>query len=132
MRLLQDDRYDFNAVAAGEEDLEMFFHRVNNAFVHQMALSLRQEDVHHLCNLRAKESDLQCQIRALCIRCLPAEIDYGLVDFLGVSLTPQRYGTSMNGELHEDQVMLFAHEALRRSVMHLEYWASTFPHNGSG
>lgn len=121
------------ALALSERDLFYLFHRVNNAFIHRLELNFSQENLLVLNYLRAKSSDLQCQVKALCVEALRERIDYALVDFLGV-LKPQIFEvrihdmrhtiTEAKFDLHEDYATLVAHNALRANVAHLVYKVS--------
>lgn len=109
-----------NVEATTEADLETFFHRVNNAFIHELEFGgFCQESHRRLCRFLATANSLQCQIGALRIEVSKEGIDYALIEFLGVHLKPHTYEVSMIGKLREDYVMLFTHEALRGSVRHL-------------
>lgn len=74
-----------------EENREMLFHRINNAFIHRFMPSFRQDDLPLLYDLRANADDLHCQINALRIKDLEETIHYALIDFMGVfSRVPSR------------------------------------------
>ncbi|KAH7714033.1 hypothetical protein AAVH_18606 [Aphelenchoides avenae] len=108
--------------ASSEQDLEKLFHRVNNAFIRVLEFSFCPEDLAPLNYLRTKVGELQCQIRSLRIRASTAEIDYAVVDFLGVHLKPQVYHFSTyRPRFEEASAMLFARNSLRDCVAHLEY-----------
>lgn len=108
-------------LAPDAADLETLFHRVKNAFIHRLEFNFLQENVHHLHYLRSKADNLHCRIGSLRIQGSAVEIDYDVVDFLGVHLKPQIYAISMLGQLREEYVTLFAHTAMRASVKHLAY-----------
>ncbi|KAH7673225.1 hypothetical protein AAVH_42295, partial [Aphelenchoides avenae] len=105
-----------------EEELEMFFHFANNAFIYRLTPSFRPENLPFPYYLRANVKNLQCQVGALhIVKATEEVIDYALVDFLGSHLKPRIYETSIAGELPEDYAMLFAHKALRGNLTHLLY-----------
>ncbi|KAH7712783.1 hypothetical protein AAVH_19857, partial [Aphelenchoides avenae] len=104
-----------------DEDVEVLFHCVNNAFIYRLTLDFRPENLPFFAYLRANANELQCQVGALIIICFEAGIDYALIDFVGVHLKPQVYKMSMANEFREDYAMLIAHNALRGSVTQLDY-----------
>ncbi|KAH7711667.1 hypothetical protein AAVH_21024, partial [Aphelenchoides avenae] len=101
---------------------EGLFLHANNAFVHRLALSFDRERLLPLYYLHANASELQCHIGALFVEASDEEIDFALVDFLGICLKPQVYEASTDGELCEEQAMLFTRNALRQHITHLVYW----------
>lgn len=109
--------------AATEQDLEMLFRRVNNAFIHRLTLSFHRMDLALPYYLRTNADELQCHVRILRIEGVAEAIDAALVDFLGVQMKPKVYETQM-WNLHEDYIMLFTHDALRGSIAHLAYEVS--------
>lgn len=125
---LFNDVDDAMVGASGEEDLQMIFRRVNNAFVHRLALSFRSENLPFLYHLRANSNDLQCRVKALHIENVDnaAEIDYTLVGFLGVHLKPRVYEMSTwAASVKEAFVTLFANNAFGGNMKHLVYEVST-------
>lgn len=125
------DQSDNNKVSMpGEWDLEMLFHQINNAFINSLSVSFLPEDRLLPFYLRANADVLHCKVGVLHVNGLPEgkadDIDYALIDFLGVSLKPQAYETSMTGELREDYAMLFTYDALRGNVKHVAYWVSMY------
>ncbi|KAH7712794.1 hypothetical protein AAVH_19868, partial [Aphelenchoides avenae] len=105
-----------------DQDLQTLFYRVNNAFIQRFTLSFRRENRAFPYYIRAKANDLHCKVDALRVEGEGnAEIDYVLVSFLGLHLKPQVYETWMLRELHEDYIMLFAHDSFRRIVTSLVY-----------
>lgn len=115
---------------ATEQDLETLYRRVNNAFVDRLELSFHPEDSILLYHLRASASHLQCQIGALRVQAKSVEIDYLLVDFVGVHLKPKAYEMSVWSEDDiEEYERLYTHNALRGNVTHLAYDVSTFLFN---
>lgn len=49
----------------GERNLEVLFHRVNNAFIRRMTLALSRHDLRLPYYLQANADELQCQVGAL-------------------------------------------------------------------
>lgn len=84
IQLLEDELYAdmIHVTAPGEQELETIFYRVNNAFVHRLALSFLREDIPVPYYLRANANELQCQIGVLCTEETYEAVDYTLVDFL--------------------------------------------------
>lgn len=127
IRLLEEDDNAEVVVGQTQQYMEIVFRRVNNAFVRRLTLSFDRAHLPPLNHLRANAKKLQCHIRALRIESTEAAIDYALVDFLGAHLKPQAYEVSKTGELRENHVKLFKHDALRDKVKHLVYEASKCP-----
>ncbi|KAH7712431.1 hypothetical protein AAVH_20235, partial [Aphelenchoides avenae] len=119
IRLLEEDDNAEVVVGQTQQYMEIVFRRVNNAFVRRLTLSFDRAHLPPLNHLRANAKKLQCHIRALRIESTEAAIDYALVDFLGAHLKPQAYEVSKTGELRENHVKLFKHDALRDKVKHL-------------
>lgn len=129
IRLMKDQyvhHFD-STLATGEQDPEMLYHRINNAFIERLALSFRQRALCHLKYLRANAEDIQCKIGTLRIDGCAAAVDYALIDFLGGHLKPKIYETWMYDLLRRDYATLFAHNALRGKVTHLVYEVSNNP-----
>lgn len=126
IRLLEEDRHWLDAAAPGEQELELLFHRVNNAFVYRLRLSFCREVLPLPYYLRANADDLQCRLGTLQIAATAVRVDYALVDFLGVKLQPRTYDmyTYTGVSCADEYVTLFAHDALRGSVKHLVYSVS--------
>lgn len=110
-----------DSAARGEDDVDMLFHRVDNAYVYRWTISFRRVDLWRLYRLREKANDLQCQIEILRILDITDAIDYALVDFLGVHLKPRVYNLSTSGQLRQDYATLFKHDSLRGNLKHLHY-----------
>lgn len=110
-----------------ELDVHEVFHRVNDSFIRRLELIFAPEDLVAAFHLQANANDLQCQIEALCVVDSEEEIDYVLVDFLGIHLKPQVYEASTAVELFEDCALLFTHNALRGNVKHVIYRVSRGP-----
>lgn len=108
--------------ARDEQDREELFHRINNAFVRRLTLSFYRAELLYLDYLRANANNLQCQIRRLHIEDSGKDIDYALLDFLGVHLKPQIYEATILFAHREDIIMLFTRTALRDTVRHVVYW----------
>lgn len=127
------ERSGFHSLNDGPQ-VEEFFHCINNCFVDRLTLSFRPNTHPFLYYLRARANDLQCHIRALHLEYFiwendvrEEEIDYALVDFLGVHLKPNVFEMSAHYECCEDNAMLFTHGALRENVKHLAYKVSEAP-----
>lgn len=120
---LLEDVGGINVETMAGADLEVIVHRVNNAYIHRLEFSC-QENLHRLCHALAEVDNLQCWTGTPRIEVwVNDRFDLALIVFLGL-LKPQAYETSMVGELREDYVMLFVHNALRNSVSHLLYEVS--------
>lgn len=104
-----------------QQDLELLFHGLNNAFVDRLTTCFHREDLSLLHCLRTKANDLQCRIRMLYIEDTLEKVDYALVDFLGLHLRPQICKLEMAREVREDYATLLAYGALRDSVTRWEY-----------
>ncbi|KAH7716288.1 hypothetical protein AAVH_16287 [Aphelenchoides avenae] len=104
-----------------ERNFETLFHRVNNAFIHQLTLNFFRECLRLPYYLLANSTELQCKIRTLQVDALDNDIDYALVDFIGVHLKPQVYEAWVDVGTNEEYVMLFARNAVRGNVKYLEY-----------
>lgn len=112
---LDDEEEDEAEEEMGEQELQMRLNRVNNAFVRQLTLSFRLEDLALLRYLRANAGNMQCRIGTVRL-----DGQKAAVDFLGVHLKPQICKTGLF-EHREDYAMLIAHNALRGNVKHFVY-----------
>lgn len=110
--------------AADEQNREMLFHRINNAFIHRFIPGFRQNDLPFLYYLRANAADLQCQVNALRLTDLEEKIDYALVGFLSEHLQPQTLETLMYRDPRDDYAKLLTHGTLRGRLVHLVYEVS--------
>lgn len=129
--LTDDTEQPLVTLLSDEQGMEMLFIRINNAFIHRLTASFRQENLPLLNYLRGNADKLQCRIRVLHIDGTAERIDDGVVLFLGVHLQPQVYETTVAFELREDYAMLFAHDALRGNIKHLAYKVSKSPRSAA-
>lgn len=121
-----------------ERDLDVLFHRFNNAFIQELSLRFDGESLRLPYYLKARANDLQCLIRSLHVGATEHGIDYGVVDFVGAHLKPEIYETKMvdrnlpdyDSVLTQDYIMLFSRNALRGNVTHLEYEVRILHRNG--
>lgn len=127
LRLQEEDIYEFKVVETREQDEDVLFHLLNNAFVDRLTLTFPPEHRKHdalLYSLRTNANDLQCQIGTLRIEDLEEEVDYSLIEFLCVSLKPHTWETWVAGNLREDHAKLFALDGPRSTIEDLVFRVS--------
>ncbi|KAH7694712.1 hypothetical protein AAVH_38237, partial [Aphelenchoides avenae] len=108
--------------APGEQDVEMLFRRMNNAFIERLTLRFCRENIRLPRYLRSNADDFQCRNRTFHVMDSDEKIDYSLVDWLAVRLKPRICEAFIwSASRVDDYALLFAQSALRGSVTHLEY-----------
>lgn len=125
IRLLEDDDVEVTVAAPCDQHPDVLFHRINDAFVHELAISFNRHELPRLHYLRENSSDLQCKIRVLTIDAFTGGtegIHDDLFGFLGHHLNPEVYKASLEAR-PEEFAMLFTHNAMR-GIKHLEYKVS--------